>query len=237
MTDLTYWEEGGGRDYPDTLREGHYEVFFEEGVKGKLSRRYAYGWELINPGSFSDEYWVPIPGYEDLYHCSNLGRVKSLARRGHKDRILKPQVDKSGYQRVTLYRNDGGDKKYTHHIVTETFLGTLPDGMERRHLNGNPADPRLENLQYGTSSENNHDVVKHGKNHWANTIECHRGHYRASWNTPAYALIEGWRVCLACNRGLTYFRDHPELDCTAQEITDEYFNDIVRNHFGAHAYI
>ena len=50
-----------------------------------------------------EEIWKPITGYEDLYEVSNLGRVKSLARRikivcKHKtyykkkqEQILKPE--------------------------------------------------------------------------------------------------------------------------------------------------
>ena len=55
----------------------------------------------------SNETWKPIPGLEQYYQVSNLGRVKSLARETvakwksipeykffFKERILKPSKDK-----------------------------------------------------------------------------------------------------------------------------------------------
>lgn len=55
----------------------------------------------------SNEIWKPIPGLEQYYQVSNLGRVKSLARETvakwksipeykffFKERILKPSKDK-----------------------------------------------------------------------------------------------------------------------------------------------
>jgi hypothetical protein len=44
-----------------------------------------------------------------------------------------------------------------------TFVGAPPDGMEVLHNNGDPTDNRLENLRYGTRTENILDVYRQGK--------------------------------------------------------------------------
>jgi len=44
-----------------------------------------------------------------------------------------------------------------------TFVGNCPEGMEVLHKNGNPVDNRLENLRYGTRTENILDVFYQGK--------------------------------------------------------------------------
>jgi len=44
----------------------------------------------------------------------------------------------------------------------ETSVGPCPEGHVTRHLNGDPTDNRLENLRWGTRSENQRDSVKHG---------------------------------------------------------------------------
>jgi len=42
------------------------------------------------------------------------------------------------------------------------FFGPPPKGIQVRHLNGNPKDNRLENLAYGTRSDNAKDAIRHG---------------------------------------------------------------------------
>jgi hypothetical protein len=65
------------------------------------------------------ETWKDIPGYEGLYQISNLGRVKSLARRidhkftgfsTYKERILKQNLSNTNkyggvFPRVRLSKN------------------------------------------------------------------------------------------------------------------------------------
>ena len=57
------------------------------------------------------EIWKDIKGYEGLYQVSNLGRVKSLARKVKgrsiaivplKERILKAGFTKDGYKTVAV---------------------------------------------------------------------------------------------------------------------------------------
>lgn len=49
-----------------------------------------------------------------------------------------------------------------HRLVLLTFVGPCPDGMECRHLDGNPANNHLKNLQWGTKEENAQDRFAHG---------------------------------------------------------------------------
>ena len=111
--------------------------------------------------------WKPIPGYEDRYEVSNFGEVRSLInnygnRRGA-PRPLKP--NQSGrYDVVRLHRSgDRGRCFLTHRLVLIAFDGPCPDGMECRHLNGDPRDNRLANLRWGTRQENAADKALHGR--------------------------------------------------------------------------
>ena len=120
----------------------------------------------------AEEVWKDIPGYEGKYQVSNLGRVKSLERkvrgvnhytgkdffRTIPERILRPGKScKSGHVSVVLGHGERG--KPVHQLVMLAFVGPPPVGMEVRHLNGNPTDNRLENLSYGTRTENILDVI------------------------------------------------------------------------------
>jgi len=108
------------------------------------------------------EIWKDIPDYEGLYQASNLGKIKSLIN----NKILKPIIDNKKYRYVFLY-NHGKSKKYrVHRIILITFISNCPEGMECRHLDGNPENNKLENLKWGTSKENSKDRKIHGN--WSN---------------------------------------------------------------------
>ena len=124
----------------------------------------------------AEEVWRDIPGYEGKYQVSNLGRVKSLERkvrgvnhytgkdffRTIPERILRPgKFCKSGHVSVVL--EHGGRGRPVHQLVMLAFVGPPPAGMEVRHLNGIASDNRLENLTYGTRTENILDVFYQGK--------------------------------------------------------------------------
>lgn len=105
-----------------------------------------------------DEEWKTIPGYEGIYQASNLGRIRSLPRknrRGNKisPRILKLISHRQGYLRVHLFKGDSSMTFQVHRLVMMTFVGD-GKGYEVNHRNGNPADNRLENLEYVTRLEN-----------------------------------------------------------------------------------
>lgn len=120
----------------------------------------------------TEEIWKDIPGYEGKYQVSDWGNVRSLDRIGyrHKDgkafkvtlkgRVLRPGPTKSGHLYVMLGRKTHGIP--VHQLVAKTFIGPRPKGSDVRHLNGNPADNRLENLAYGSRTENILDVYKDG---------------------------------------------------------------------------
>lgn len=119
----------------------------------------------------TQERWIPVVGYEDCYEVSDLGRIRSLARsvqcggslRRIPQKILKWRTDdcSTGYVYVSLCRN-GSEKKFVvHRLVLRAFVGP-PGGMWALHRNGNRADPRLDNLYYGTPKENGADMIRHG---------------------------------------------------------------------------
>ena len=102
-----------------------------------------------------EEEFRTINGHE-AYSVSNYGRVI-----GTKGTPLKPsgRGHKRKYQAVALTK---GVQRYVHHLVLETFVGPRPAGLEVRHLDGDPSNNRLDNLVYGTSTENGQDMVAHG---------------------------------------------------------------------------
>jgi len=97
-----------------------------------------------------------IPGFED-YSISKYGYIWSWK----KWKWIKSRLFKNGYMYVGLYKQNRQSWKMVHKLVLETFIGLCPKGKESRHLNGNRQDNRLENLCWGTRSENEQDKIKH----------------------------------------------------------------------------
>lgn len=111
---------------------------------------------MDDPGSPVE--WRTYPN-DPRYEVSPLGEVR---RRG---RLLprKPSVTKTGYQTVVISApQERPVGRYVHRMVMETFVGECPDGMEVSHLNGIPADNRLENLTYESRSANHARKIQHG---------------------------------------------------------------------------
>ena len=105
------------------------------------------------------ETWKAVPGYEGRYEVSDQGRVRSF-RRSKQGRELRPGRMPAGHVSVALGR---GNSRCVHELVLLAFVGFPPPNHECRHLNGIPSDNRLENLCWGTRSENILDAVRHGR--------------------------------------------------------------------------
>jgi len=148
--------------------------------------------------------WLPVVGWESAYEVSSAGQVRSLSRMcssGHwmKGRILKPAAMKPyGHLHVDLWFNGARETRLVHHLVAEAFLGPRPPGLETRHLDGDPANNRIGNLIYGTSTENSYDMVRHGRNHNANKTYCDHGHEFTPENTIPNGV--NGRGCRECRR-------------------------------------
>lgn len=113
-----------------------------------------------------DVIWKDIEGYEGKYAVSNSGHVWSYRT----SRFLKVyKHEKGGHHRVVL---QDGSRNYcwVHRLVLEAFVGSCPEGMECRHLDGNPNNNCVWNLAWGTRQQNHADKAFHGSSkgekHW-----------------------------------------------------------------------
>lgn len=103
------------------------------------------------------------------YVISDDGRVQGPGRgcrkgpRSGAPRWLKARaLPHSGHLYVNVRDREGGVKSmYVHRLVALAFLGEPRPDQVVRHLNGNPADNRVENLAWGTRRENSADMLRH----------------------------------------------------------------------------
>jgi hypothetical protein len=101
------------------------------------------------------EIWKDIVGYEGLYQVSNLGNVKSCNfHREKREKLLNPDVDKLGYKRVRLYHNSKSKKFQIHRLVALMFIPNPENKPFINHIDCNPSNNRVDNLEWVTPKEN-----------------------------------------------------------------------------------
>ena len=114
----------------------------------------------------SEEVWKPVVGYEGHYEVSNIGRVRCVkAFKKSKmtaPRVLKHHVDKQGRLEICLTRPCKRKTYKISRLVLEAFVCPRPHGLHGAHLNGNPADNRVENLAWVPHIENMAHKKLHG---------------------------------------------------------------------------
>lgn len=153
------------------------------------------------------EEWRPIPGCDGRYEVSNLGRVRSRPRTtpGRWDtpmhfagRVLAQESVVGGYLRVGMRYGGRRHRELVHRLVLLAFVGPCPEGMEARHVDGNPTHNHVSNLAWGTHSENTYDQVSAGTHNIARRTHCPQGHPYDEANT--YRKPSGARTCRTCKR-------------------------------------
>lgn len=106
------------------------------------------------------EEWRPCSS-DPRYAVSTHGRVWSFRQSG---KYLKPGIASHGYPTVALGR---GNSRTLHSLVSETFIGPVPEGQEIRHKDDNRQNPRLDNLVFGNRAANMADAMERGRwNGW-----------------------------------------------------------------------
>ena len=150
------------------------------------------------------EIWLPVVGWEGLYDVSSLGNVRSHDR--HKDIgrrkfypgvLLRPTEVESGHQVVTLRYSPIKERVYVHRRVARAHIPNPQGHKLVRHLNDNPSDNRVENLAWGTYSDNAQDRERN--NPRPERTHCVRGH---EMNDQNRRLQQGSWVCRRCNTEL-----------------------------------
>ena len=111
------------------------------------------------------EIWKDAVGYEGLYQVSNMGRVKSMARlsiQGHQiyERILKPGKVKHGYPKYGLCKGGKVYYKNLHRLIAEAFIPNPTNLPCINHIDNNPGNNTIENLEWCTFSHNTRHAYK-----------------------------------------------------------------------------
>ena len=96
------------------------------------------------------EIWKNIEGYEGEYQVSNTGKVRSLKN----NLILKQQCDRYGYFNVRLYKKTKGKTIRVHRLVAKAFIPNTSNLNVVNHIDENPQNNNVENLEWCTQKYN-----------------------------------------------------------------------------------
>lgn len=119
------------------------------------------------------EIWADIDGFGGIYQISDKGRVKrnsyvSVRRDGSvrtlKEGILKGKgIAKSRkHQRVSLWWEGKSVDFYIHRLVAEAFIPKVRGKEFINHIDGDPLNNKVNNLEWCTPSENNLHATRTG---------------------------------------------------------------------------
>lgn len=106
------------------------------------------------------EICKPIPGYPN-YEVSNWGRIFIVKNGTRVEKLPKPCTNREKYLNISLWNNGQKKKICVHNLVAKVFLGEIPDGCVVDHINNNPSDNYVTNLQIVTVAENGQKAAKH----------------------------------------------------------------------------
>lgn len=108
------------------------------------------------------EIWKDIKEYEGKYQISNTGKVRSLVNNKNKIRkqpkILKPYLDKDGYEIVRLSKNSKLKAFKIHRLVAIYFLDNVKNKLAVDHIDTNRRNNNYTNLRWVTNEENSNNL-------------------------------------------------------------------------------
>lgn len=105
-----------------------------------------------------DDTWRNIEGYEVEYSVNSNGDIFSHKR----NKLVKHWIDKLGYHRVCLSKNNKKKNHLIHRLVWSAFNGAIPKGMQVNHIDENPSNNSLSNLNL---------LSPKGNTNWGTCIE------------------------------------------------------------------
>lgn len=113
---------------------------------------------------------MPIEGFEEYYEISNMGRVKSLVRQRSngkgmywtKEFIKKPTKNRK-YFSIKLHKENETLFTGVHRLLAIAFIdGRTQYRDQVNHIDGNPSNNDLSNLEWCSQLENNHHAIDIG---------------------------------------------------------------------------
>lgn len=107
-----------------------------------------------------NEEWRPVKQYEQYYSVSNYGRIRrEKSTIGATAGKIRKAGSSYGYSRIGLCANNVTTHHYIHRLVADAFLPADNTRPYINHIDGNPKNNHISNLERCTASENYHHAM------------------------------------------------------------------------------
>lgn len=117
------------------------------------------------------EIWKPVKDFEKYYMISNKGNLKSIIKRQYsfkdkkiietkEEKYLKLTNDRV-YEKIILSLNGKRYLKYIHRLVAEAFIPNPNNYKEVNHIDSDPSNNCVENLEWCDRKYNLNYMIKH----------------------------------------------------------------------------
>jgi len=118
------------------------------------------------------EQWKDISEYKGIYQVSSLGSIRNVTT----GTILKPKLDRQGYDRPNLYKETIPKSFFMHRLVMAAFEGV--SDMPVNHKDLDKLNNSFDNLEYVTPRENSIHLSQ-SKGRLTGSIKSRVGRYEA----------------------------------------------------------
>lgn len=145
--------------------------------------------------------WKDILGYEGWYQASNIGEIKRIKPYKNQyaewksNKILKPTKSRKGYLYVTLRKNDLSSRIFVHRIIAKTYIPNYENKPYINHIDGNPLNNNVSNLEWCTQKENMihcYNVLKHKSSNYKKYGEKSSNHRKVIQLDRNRKVIKIW---------------------------------------------
>jgi protein gp37 len=140
---------------------------------------------------------APVPGFPG-YVVTTSGQI--LGKRADTRSGMRLEEGEQGHMRVRLHREGSprrGESVLVHRAVLHAFSRAPRADEQARHLNGDAADNRWSNLQWGTQVANWGDRIEHGSGQsWSKLTQRDVGTIRSRGEAgeSAYSIAKDYPV-------------------------------------------
>lgn len=180
-------------------------------------------WKNFSLEDMEDEIWKWLPGYEERYQISNMGRIKSFVGIGKPiPYIKKGTIGPSGYLQQTFSKDKKQVTLLVHILVGRCFIENPNNYPQINHKKGVKTDSRFHQLEWSNQKQNiihafEFGLSKIGEEHGKSKLTNKQVLEIFNWKGKRAEMSNKYNICSGTVRQIKEGK-------TWSEITGKYYS-------------